>query len=155
MVSLFISWEQYGAEVWIQFPPSWVGWKEQRLCDNGHEMTCCKGRRRQITIYCPAGTTERLRFTLHTLITISNKLFTRTCLGLEGIWGLAPPSRVDWHDAYHVVGEGLERQHSAGGAVHIGLEEKVTWLCPQDVAGCPGGLRELDGDAVAVFGVGL
>lgn len=38
------------------------------------EMTRRYGRRREIRSYCHTGTTERLRFTLHTLTTILSKL---------------------------------------------------------------------------------
>lgn len=83
--------------------------------------------------------------------------FFRTCPGLDGEGGLAPPPSVDGHDAQPVVCVGLELDRRARGAAHHGLREETPAhrLCPQDVAGCPGNLCELHGDAVAEFGVGL
>lgn len=82
-------------------------------------------------------------------------LFIRTCPGLDGVRGLAPPPRVDGHDAQPVVCVGLELHHGARGAAHHGLREEIVCLGPQDVAARPGNLCELHSDAVAVFGVGL
>ena len=80
-----------------------------------------------------------------------------TCPGLDGLRGLAPPPRVDGHNAQPVVCVRLELHHGARGAAHHRLREEVpsARLCPQDVAGRPGNLCELHSDAVAVFGVGL
>ncbi len=85
------------------------------------------------------------------------RLFVCTCPGLVGVRGLAPPPRVDGHDAQPVVCVGLKLHHSAGRSAHHGLREEIPSLrlCPQDVAGRPGNLCELHSDAVAVFGVSL
>lgn len=81
----------------------------------------------------------------------------RTCPGLDGVRGLAPPPRVDRHDTQPVVRVGLELHHGAGGAAHHHLREEITGLrlCPQEIAACPGNGCELHSDAVTVFGVGL
>lgn len=83
--------------------------------------------------------------------------FVRTCLGLNGVRGLASPPRIGGHDTQLVVYVGLELHHGARGAAHHGLREEITSLrlCSQDVAGCPGNLFERHSDAVAMFGVGL
>lgn len=84
-------------------------------------------------------------------------MISRTCFGPDGVWGLAPPPRVDGHDAKDIVCVGLELQDGAGGAAHRHLKEEiiVQCLCPQDVASCPRNLGELYGDAVALLGIGL
>lgn len=80
-----------------------------------------------------------------------------TCSGLDGVWRLAPPTAVGGHDAHSVDCVGLQLQDGARRGADDGLREEITdvWLCPQDVAGRPGNLRELHSDAVTVLGVGL
>lgn len=80
-----------------------------------------------------------------------------TCPGMDGVWRLAPPTAVDRHDAHSIACVGLQLHDGALRGAHYGFREEVTivWLCPQDVAGCPGNLCELHSDAVAVFGVRL
>lgn len=98
--------------------------------------------------------TCRMSFGLLSVLKRLGRFFL-TCPGVDGGWGLAPPPRIDRHDAQFVVGVGLELHHSSRGAAHHCLGEEIFRLRPQDVAGCPGNLCELHCDAVAVFGVGL
>lgn len=56
------------------FVPPALAAKSRDSVTMGGEMTRCYGRRSEITNYCPKGTTARLHFTLHTLITSLSKL---------------------------------------------------------------------------------